>query len=83
MAAGIIAFHRIAAAAWAFGIYQASADDFLGFSSGVFVILSFVIFFAAWEVKKMSERYRLVELRQMKEYALRLGEQLGRKRRKK
>jgi len=69
IAAGIIAFHRLAALAWSFGLLQATSNDFLAFSSVVFAILSLFIFLAAWETKKVSDSYRLVEIKRLEEIA--------------
>ena len=75
VAAGIIAFHRLAASAWAFGFFNASSDDFLGFSSIVFFVLSIVVLLAAWEVKKLAESHRLVDIKLLKKFAKEIEEE--------
>jgi hypothetical protein len=82
LAAGIIAFQSLAAWAWSFGMVNMTDDNFIALSCIMFSILSVVVFAAAWQVKKMTERYKLVERRQLKKFASDLNDLQARKRKK-
>lgn len=72
LAVGMMALQRVAAAAWAYGALAVTSEQFLQLSSVMFSIISLVVFLAAWEVKKLTERYKLVELKSLKAFEKKL-----------
>jgi large-conductance mechanosensitive channel len=68
LAVGVMALQRIGAAAWAYGALAMTIEQFLQLSSIMYVVISTIVFIAAWEVNKVTKRYKLVEIKELRAF---------------
>jgi len=68
-AVALMIFHRVFITLWAFGFLPISVSDTTNISSVIFTLLSFVVCIAAWQMKKMSENYHLMQVETARKFA--------------